>query len=194
MTLPPLLNEPWRVWSQVAKSFELDIPDSRIQHVNEEADRRFEGQIYAYHGRTVEFWRLRDTWVIDRLGIETRKEDFFDTVQTIFGDPSLVELYPETMEVLEKLRSLGFPMGIVSNFTDALRDVLEYHGLSGFFDTVHTPKKSGPRSPTSECFHWPYAELAEALRRRFTLATHGNPITRVHGPRVCERFGSIVKV
>jgi HAD superfamily hydrolase (TIGR01549 family) len=157
-TLAPPIDEPWKAWSRVARELELVIPDTRIQAVNKEADRRYEGQIYAYHGRTQDFWRMRDMWVIDRLGITSRKREFFDALQAIFGDPTLVQLYPETMEVLTETRSLGFHTGVISNFTDDLLSILKHHGLDALFDSVTYSQAVGVQKPDSRVF-------AQALKR-----------------------------
>jgi putative hydrolase of the HAD superfamily len=146
-SLAPSIDEPWRAWAQVANRFGHGIAESRIRAVNEEADRRFEGQIYAYHGRTAEFWRMRDMWVIDRLGIASNRDDFFNALQTIFGDPSLVQLFPETREVLEHLRAQGYRLGIISNFTDGLIPILEYHRLGPFFESVTYSQAVGTQKP-----------------------------------------------
>jgi putative hydrolase of the HAD superfamily len=151
-TMAPVIEEPWRAWSQVARELELAIADSQLQVVNEEADRLFEGRIYAYHGRTQEFWRIRDMWAIDRLGITSQKQEFFDALQAIFGDPTLVQLYPETLDVLAETRSLGYHMGVISNFTDGLLSILKHHGLDAFFDSVTYSQAVGAQKPDSRVF------------------------------------------
>jgi HAD superfamily hydrolase (TIGR01549 family) len=156
--LASVIDEPWKAWSRVARELELAIPDSSIQVVNKEADRRYEGQIFAYHGRTQEFWRMRDMWVIDRLGITSRRGEFFDALQTIFGDPTLFQLYPETIEVLTETRSLGYHTGVISNFTDGLLPIIKYHGLDALFDSVTYSQAVGAQKPDSRVF-------AQALKR-----------------------------
>jgi putative hydrolase of the HAD superfamily len=146
-SLAPSIDEPWRAWAQVASKFGHGITEARIREVNEEADRRFRGQIYAYHGRSADFWRMRDMWVIDRLGIMSERDDFFDALQAIFGDASLVQLYPETREVLELLRAKGYRLGVISNFTDGLIPILEYHRLAPLFESVTYSQAVGTEKP-----------------------------------------------
>jgi putative hydrolase of the HAD superfamily len=165
-TLAPSLNDPWRAWSQVAKELGLAINDSQIQVVNKEADRHFEGRIYSFHGRTQEFWHMRDMWAIDRLGITSQKQEFFDALQTIFGDYSLVQLYPETLEVLRKTRAMGYHMGVISNFTDGLVSILKHHDLDAFFDSVTYSQEVGTQKPDARMF-------ARALNRAGCRAAEG---------------------
>ena len=150
--LNPVIDEPWKAWSKAARDLEIAIPDSEIQRVNKEADRRFQGRIYEYHGRTEEFWKMRDTWAIERLGVTARRKEFFETLQAIFGDPSRVHLYPETREVLEETRTLGCHMGVISNFTDGLPIILQYHGLDVFFDSITYSQAVGAEKPDSRVF------------------------------------------
>jgi putative hydrolase of the HAD superfamily len=150
--LTPVLNDPWRAWSQVARQFQLDVSDSQIQEANEEADRKFGHLIYAYHGRTAEYWRLRDTWVIDRLGVVARGPEFFDALQAIFTDSSRVQLYPEALEVLQELRPAGFHLGVISNFTDGLLPILKYHELDPMFDSVTYSQEVGAEKPDPRVF------------------------------------------
>jgi putative hydrolase of the HAD superfamily len=150
--LAPSINEPWKVWARVAREFGLKISDSQIQKANESADRHFKGRIYAYHGRTRDFWHVRDTWVMDQLGMVARKQEFFDALQALFGDPTLVQLYPETTEVLGELRRAGFRLGVISNFTDGLIPLLKHHGLAAILDTVTYSQEVGAEKPDPRVF------------------------------------------
>jgi putative hydrolase of the HAD superfamily len=120
--------------------------------VNEEADRNFEGQIYKFHCRTEEFWRLRDMWAIDRLGLTSEREELFNALQKIFADPSQVHLYPETVQVLREARRKVRHMGVISNFTDALLKVLDFHQLSAYFDSVTYSQEVGFAKPDPRVF------------------------------------------
>ena len=151
-SLDPKIAEPWKAWSWVARELNLAIPDTEIRRVNDEADHRFGGRIYDYHGRTHEYWKVRDKWVIEKLGAATRGEEFFDALQSIFGDPSLFRPYPETPGALRKIRGLGRHMGVISNFTDALLPILEYHALKVFFDSVTYSQVVGARKPDPRLF------------------------------------------
>jgi putative hydrolase of the HAD superfamily len=151
-SLAPSLEEPWRVWSQVAEQFQLNISDSEIQRVNEEADVKFGERIYVYHGRTAEFWRLRDMWVMDQLGVVTRKREFFSTLQAVFEDPARIQLYPETLDVLRELRARELHIGVISNFTDGLLPILKHHGLDVLLDSITYSQEVGVEKPNPRVF------------------------------------------
>lgn len=148
----PELEEPWRAWSKVIRQFGLDIGESTLRETNREADRIFHPRIYDFHGRTREYWRLHDTWMIDRLGVTAHHREMFEAVQAVFEDSSLVHPFPETAEVLKSLRSRGVHVGVISNFTDQLLVLLQRHGLRDYFDSVTYSQEAGADKPDPRIF------------------------------------------
>jgi HAD superfamily hydrolase (TIGR01549 family) len=151
-SLDPVIDSPWKAWVMAAQSLNIDLAPSEIRKANEEANRHFDGQIYRFHGRTEEFWRVRDMWVIERLGVTSGREKLFDALQQIFGDPARVQLYPETVQVLQHARQETQHMGVISNFTDALLKILAYHQLSPYFDSVTYSQEVGFAKPDIRVF------------------------------------------
>ncbi len=146
------MEEPWRMWSRVLQEFGAGIEDSTLQEANRAADERFHGRMYEYHGRTREFWTLRDTWMVDRLGIKDRRDRILTALQRAFEDPSLVRPYPETIEVLQSLHSKGGHVGVISNYTDRLLFLLDHYGLRGYLDSVTYSQEAGVEKPDPQIF------------------------------------------
>ncbi len=146
------LDEPWKVWVRAADHVGLRLDPVRVRELNKDADRRYDGAIYQYHGRTEEFWRLRDGWVIDQLGVRSERRAYLEAIQAIFNDCERIHLYPETLEVLREVKGRGYRLGVISNFTDSLVKVLQYHGLSAFFDSVTYSQAVGEPKPGREIF------------------------------------------
>ena len=147
-----LVNEPWRAWVRAADTVGLRLEEREIRRLNAEADARFDGLIYAYHGRTAEFWKMRDGWVIERLGITERADEYFDALQAIFNDYSLIHPYPEALDALRTTKARGLYVGVISNFNDALLPVLKYHGLDQFVDDVTYSEAVGVEKPDPRIF------------------------------------------
>ena len=148
----PTIDTPWKGWAKVAQELHLGLTEAEIRRVNHEADQRFEGQIYGYHGRTREFWRMRDMWAIERLGVKSQQRRYWDALQDFFENPDLVRLYPETREVLANVRAIGLHVGIISNYTDALVPRLKHLGLLPFFDSVTYSQAVGAEKPDPRMF------------------------------------------
>ncbi len=146
------LDEPWRVWVRVAGGLGIELPVDRLRAADQEADQRFQELSYSYHGRSAEFWKLRDGWMIDQLGVRERKEELIASVQAIFDDPSNYQIYPETRGTLEELVRAGYPIGVISNATDRLPAVLRHLGLADFFHTVTYSQEVGADKPDPRIF------------------------------------------
>lgn len=166
--VPATVERPWKVWVGVSRGFDLQLSETLVQHALEAVDEELEGQIYRFLGRTPEFWNLYDGLVMDRLRIRRHREEIGKAVDEIFSDPSRVRLFPETLPVLENLRSGGYHVGLISNHNDALLKILQYHGLDKLLETVTYSQEVGVEKPASEVF-------AKALER-----AHCSPADALH--------------
>ena len=100
------------------------------------------------------WWRQLVDLVLDRtapsLG-ELDRDNFFEIAYEHFAEAGVWELYPEVLEVLEKL-SPRFKLAVVSNFDGRLRMILEHLGISQFFKNVFLSSELGADKPDPEIF------------------------------------------
>lgn len=82
---------------------------------------------------------------------ELDRDNFFEIAYEHFAEAGVWELYPEVVEVLEKLRS-RFQLAVVSNFDGRLRMILEHLGISKFFSHVFVSSEIGADKPNPEIF------------------------------------------
>ncbi len=150
--VPPTIDRPWKVWAEVSRGFDLQLSETLVQHALEAVNEELEGQIYRYLDRTPEFWKLYDGRVMDRLRIREHRNEIGQALEATFADPSNIQLFPETLPVLEHLRSRGFHLGLISNHNDALLKVLEYHGLDKLLETVTYSQEVGVEKPDPKVF------------------------------------------
>ncbi|HWX15701.1 MAG TPA: HAD family hydrolase, partial [Chthoniobacterales bacterium] len=66
---------------------------------------------------------------------ELDRDNFFEIAYEHFAEAGVWELYPEVVDVLEKLHP-RFQLAVVSNFDGRLRFILEQLGISKFFRHV----------------------------------------------------------
>jgi len=66
---------------------------------------------------------------------EFDRDNFFESPTDISPRPVVWELYPEVVDVLEKLES-GFQLAVLSNFDGRLRFILGHLGISKYFAHV----------------------------------------------------------
>ena len=102
----------------------------------------------------------RDWWreVIEKVLDETApdlneldRDNFFEIAYEHFAEAGVWELYPEVVEILEKLQS-RFQLAVVSNFDGRLRMILEHLGISKFFTHIFVSSEVGADKPDPEIF------------------------------------------
>lgn len=90
--------------------------------------------------------------VFYRVGMFERFDDFFDEVFEAFGQDTHWEVYPETYQVLTRLKQQGFELGIISNFDSRFFQVSRALGLDAFFDSVTISSLAGAVKPAKKIF------------------------------------------
>lgn len=82
---------------------------------------------------------------------ELDRDNFFEIAYEHFAEAGVWELYPEVVDVLEKLRP-RFQLAVVSNFDGRLRMILEHLGVSKFFSHIFVSSELGADKPEPEIF------------------------------------------
>ena len=82
---------------------------------------------------------------------EPDRDNFFEIAYEHFAEAGVWELYPEVVDVLEKL-SGRFQLAVVSNFDGRLRMILEHLGISKFFPYIFVSSEVGADKPDPEIF------------------------------------------
>jgi putative hydrolase of the HAD superfamily len=82
---------------------------------------------------------------------ELDRDNFFEIAYEHFAEAGVWELYPEVVDVLEKLQP-QFQLAVISNFDGRLRMILEQLGISKFFRHVFVSSELGADKPDSLIF------------------------------------------
>jgi putative hydrolase of the HAD superfamily len=82
---------------------------------------------------------------------ELDRDNFFEIAYEHFAEADVWELYPEVMDVLQKL-ALRLQLAVISNFDGRLRFILENLGISKFFHHVFISSEIGADKPDPEIF------------------------------------------
>lgn len=100
-----------------------------------------------------QWWWNYDTEIFRRLGIPDEKhERIFDDIYRFFSDPSAWELYPDTVESLEKLKAEQFSLAIVSNWNSSLESIVAGLGLADYFEFMVASAEAGSKKPSPKIF------------------------------------------
>lgn len=101
-----------------------------------------------------DWWHELTNLVLDEAAPETSELDldnFFEVAYEHFAEAGVWELYPDVIDVLERLRPF-FQLAIVSNFDGRLRVVLERLGIAKYFGRVFVSSEMGADKPDPEIF------------------------------------------
>ena len=71
---------------------------------------------------------------------------------TFFAQVEAWQLYPETLETLERLKRQELIVGVISNFDSRLFELLDGFGMSHFFDTIVISTQAGAAKPEGKIF------------------------------------------
>jgi len=100
------------------------------------------------------WWRELVYLVLDEVApslSELDRDNFFEIAYEHFAEAGVWELYPEVVDVLEKLRP-HFQLAVISNFDGRLRFILEELGISKCFTIVFISSELGADKPDPEIF------------------------------------------
>ena len=101
-----------------------------------------------------DWWREIVDKVVSELApdlTELDRDNFFEIAYEHFAEAGVWQLYPEVIDVLEKLRP-RFQLAVVSNFDGRLRMILEHLGISKFFLYIFVSSELGADKPDPEIF------------------------------------------
>ncbi len=101
-----------------------------------------------------DWWRQLVDLVLNQVAPtanEFDRDNFFEIAYEHFAEAGVWELYPEVVDVLEKLRP-QYQLAVVSNFDGRLRFTLEHLGISKFFVHVFVSSELGVDKPDPEIF------------------------------------------
>jgi putative hydrolase of the HAD superfamily len=100
------------------------------------------------------WWRKLVNLVLDQAApwlSELDRDNFFEIAYEHFAEAGVWELYPEVVDVLEKLQP-RFPLSVISNFDGRLRFILQHLGVSEFFAHVFVSSEIGADKPDPGIF------------------------------------------
>lgn len=99
-------------------------------------------------------WRELVNRVLDQVApslSEVDRDNFFEIAYEHFAEAGVWELYPEVVDVLEKLQP-RFQLAVMSNFDARLRFILGHLGISKYFAHVFISSELGADKPDPEIF------------------------------------------
>jgi putative hydrolase of the HAD superfamily len=155
-----------QVYSRIARDFGVDAPAEKVAAGFRHAFGSAPGLAFgpghdARRLRELElaWWRQRVADSFAGLGTFGDFDGYFEALFAHFADPASWKTDPEAANVLQRLKSSGLRLGVISNFDYRVYRILEGLGLSRFFDTITISSEAGYAKPRREVFDVALASL-----------------------------------
>ncbi len=84
---------------------------------------------------------------------------YFEELYEYFRSADAWLLYPDVLPTLERLRSMGFRMGLISNFDSRLREIVANLGIAPFIEQITTAWSAKAAKPDPKIFLKAAAEM-----------------------------------
>ncbi|MEL6938522.1 MAG: HAD-IA family hydrolase [Cyanobacteria bacterium J06598_1] len=101
------------------------------------------------------WWKAVVSETFERVGALNKFEDFDNFYAGLYGyfeTSAPWQIYPDTLASLARWKSMGIPLGIISNFDSRLHRVLGVLGLSDYFQSVTLSSEVGAAKPAAAIF------------------------------------------
>jgi putative hydrolase of the HAD superfamily len=146
------LIAPWPsvgdVYARVAGEFGPPVPAMAL-------NRRF-AAAWKQRGK---FNHSRSAWkelvneTFDGLIDKPITEECFDAIYARFAEPAAWHVFDDVAPTLKELHRRDLKLGIISNWDERLRPLLDCLGLSDYFHAIVISHELGYAKPTPEIFH-----------------------------------------
>ena len=98
------------------------------------------------------FWIKWYQLILEDHGVKQRSEKLAAELYARFPFHEMMELYSETIEVLEHLKAQGFRLGVISDTFPSLRASLESLGIVSYFESFTASSVVGAGKPDPRIF------------------------------------------
>lgn len=98
--------------------------------------------------------------IMERLNIhpDVQEEVFWQLIKA-FENPASYYLFPEVVPLLQQLKSSGYRLGIISNWSWHLDDLCKYHNIAQYFDKIIISARVGCSKPNPVIFQTALKEM-----------------------------------
>jgi putative hydrolase of the HAD superfamily len=143
------LIHPWpsvgEVYARVGKRFGVNASPEALEQAFRSAWK--ESKRSALTTSDKEWWRA----LVQRVMPEAQA-GYFEALYETFAQPDAWRIFPEVFATLATCRKRRWHVGVISNWDERLRPLLDRLGLSGYFDSITVSCEVGAEKPTAEIF------------------------------------------
>lgn len=143
------------IYSTVAERYDVNAAPDRLHKAFVEAFRRKSLEGIPLEGGVIHekrwWFEIVQQVFAGRMPLDILQR-YFEEVFEVFRGADAWRLFPDTRASLERLRSGGYRLGIISNFDSRLRDLLDNLGIGSLFEHVALSWCLGAAKPDARIF------------------------------------------
>ncbi len=127
-----------------------------------------------------DYWKDIVETVYNEVGMFEGFDAHFDELFEVFRSRAWA-IFPETKEVLNKLKDKNYKLGIISNFDSRVYDVMNNLEIHEYFDSFIISSEAGHAKPDPNIFHIALAQIGSDPKECIHIGD--NIYNDFHGPR-----------
>jgi putative hydrolase of the HAD superfamily len=117
------------------------------------SEQYYSDHYLAFRGDQGAFWKSYHSAALASIGVEDADGTKAEALSHGFGRSGVWQAYPDAAPVCERLRERGLKLGVVSNASITVRDLLSQAGLLHLFEVVIASQDLGIQKPDPLIFH-----------------------------------------
>jgi len=147
------LIHPWpsvgAVYARVGEQFGINASAEAMEQVFRSAWKEAKRGSRTTSDR--EWWRSLVNRAVASLG-RSAPTGYFEALYEAFAQPEAWRLYPDVLDTLRAARLRGVHCGVISNWDERLRPLLNRLGLTAHFDSLTISCEAGAEKPAPAVF------------------------------------------
>ncbi|WP_269919538.1 HAD family hydrolase [Caldifermentibacillus hisashii] len=145
-----------QTYAQYLKDQKIDVPLSKIEEAYHYADKLFMREYPGVLGRKVNtffHWYLGIVNYYLNLNFDLESQNRFIQARISEINPYWAP-FPFVKDVLSTLKKEGYKLGVISNWDQSAKSLLDYYKLTDYFDNIIISSEVGIEKPNKEIFEY----------------------------------------
>jgi putative hydrolase of the HAD superfamily len=117
---------------------------------------------------------------MNQLGVDPYHPGLIERLSEVWDDPRRILLFDDTLPALARLREAGYRVGLVSNWSWGLHEILDHTGLVTQLDCAVVSARAGYRKPHPAIYRQALAAIG--LPAASVLFVGDSPKADIEGP------------
>jgi putative hydrolase of the HAD superfamily len=164
-TLIYMPRRPEEILQELCTGLGYNIGLEEAREACRRSERYYARHYLGYNGDQGEFWHRYHAEALRHLAIEDPTGEKAAYLSHGFGREGVWQAYPEAAGVCQRLRAAGLRLGVVSNGSVTVADLLSQAGLLSLFEVVIASQSLGIQKPDPRIFASAVGKLAVEPRR-----------------------------